>query len=140
MNCEAFRREYQSLLDKQEAERLTPDMASHLAACPTCPDFAAAMKAVDGALREQEYVPIAASLVEDLQKIPLKEMRGEFALRRYLWKGLAITVPGASVIFLGMLLLPPVTAFWLQLAVLTSGLSLFWINALKHRRLSVSLE
>ncbi len=138
MNCEAFRREYQSLLDRQEAP--SPAMASHLAACPTCTGFATAMKGLDGALRAQEHFSIAASLVEDLQQIPLNEMRGELALQRYLWKGFAITVPGASLILLGMLQLPPVTSFWLQLAVLTSGLALFWIKALKHGRLSMSLE
>jgi len=140
MNCAEFRREYQCLVDRKDTDKLTPEMSAHVAKCPDCDKFARAMKAVDGALREQPRYQISQALMQDLLAIPLKEMRSEFALKRYVRKGLVITLSGVGVIVLGMALLPPGPFFWLRLSVLTSGLAYFCVNALKQKRLTVSLE
>jgi hypothetical protein len=98
------------------------------------------MKAVDGALREQPRISIPATLLQDVLAIPLNEMRAEFDLKRYVKKGLAITLSGVGLIVLAMVLLPPGPFFWVRFSVLTAGLAFFCINALKQRRLAVPLE
>jgi hypothetical protein len=140
MNCAEFRREYQFLVDRKETDNLTPEMSIHVAGCPACDKFARAMKAVDGALREQPRFEISKALMLDLLAIPLNEMREEFALKRYVQKALTMILSGVGLVVVGMFVLPPGVSFWIRFCVLTAGLAFFWINALKEKRLTVPLE
>ena len=132
MTCEEFRREYHYLLDARRANDLPPDCAAHVAGCPPCATFAAAMRGVDRALREQPRTTISESLLADLLSIPLREMRKELSLGRYLRISAMLILPGAGLILLGMIFFPSGPFFWLQFAVLTAGCTLFWVNALNH--------
>jgi hypothetical protein len=140
MNCAEFRRRYQSLLDERVAESLPAGMAAHVTLCPACASLATALAGVDRALRSQPRLPLPDALARDLTTIPLKSMRAEFSLARTLAKGIAMAVPAATVLALGMALLPPERFLWMRLSLLTAGLAYFWINVLKQKRLAVSLE
>ena len=140
MRCEEFRLEVHSLLDAGRPDDLPPDCAAHVAGCPPCARFAAAMRGVDRAQREQPRIPIPASLLADLLSIPLREMRKEFSLGRYVRKAAALILPGVGLILLGMAFLPPGPFFWLRFTVLTAGFTLFSVHALRRRRLAAPPE
>lgn len=140
MTCAEFRRRYQSLLDEREAELLPPGMAAHMTLCPACASLATALAGVDRALRAQPRLPLPDAVMRDLAAIPLKSMRAEISPPRSLAKGIAMGLPAATVLALGMTLLPPEQFFWMKWSLITAGLAYFWIKVLKQKRLAVSLE
>ena len=140
MNCAEFRRRYQSLLDEREAESLPSGMAAHVTLCPACASLATALAGVDRALRAQPGLPFPDALVGDLTAIPLKSMRAEFSPARSLAKGIAMALPAATLLTLGVTVLPTERFFWIQWSLMTAGLAYFWIKVLKQKRLAVSLE
>lgn len=140
MNCSEFRRCYQSLLDEGGAELLPREMSDHMTKCPGCLSLATALRGVDHALRVQQRLPISEAFVRDLTAIPLKSLLAEFSRKRTLARGLAMTLPVAAVLMLGMSCLPPAQFFWMRLSLTTAGLTYFWVKVLRQRRLAVSLE
>jgi predicted anti-sigma-YlaC factor YlaD len=140
MNCSEFRREYQSVLDGARPGEPAQESSAHLAGCAGCAAFARAIKALDNALRAQPRFSLPELLLRDILAIPLNEMIAEYSLKRYVRKGIVMTLSGVGLLVLGMSVLPPELLFWLRLSILTVGLTYFWVKVLSQKRIAASLE
>jgi len=139
MTCEESRDRHQFLVDARTQHKLPEDLARHYADCQSCNQFARAMSAVDGALRNLPEDLMSETLLEQLLTIPQRETERALSPKNYIFKGAALTIGGVALLGVGTLL-PSELQFWPNLILLTTGYTILIASILKYKRLSVNYE
>lgn len=114
MNCEEFRRRFQSLLDEKEELSAHSDLISHTFTCTSCNEYARSLREVDALLQNIPFVPLPRTLFPKLAL--LEETQKEILTSRSL-KRIAVTTVAYMIVGVATLGLSQITESFLGVAV-----------------------